>query len=165
MTLVTVDEARALIKTQLDDLQLQTMIDRLEAFIVSKVGLPQTVAEDVEFTETFHGGTRHLYLARKILSIVTITSDGTSITADEYRLWENEGIIERINGTWGTKIVVVYCPTNDAPLRKQVTIDALRIWIERTSSVSERLGDFSYNAPDWDIEVRKILRKLSFTII
>src|SRR5512136_1566827 len=95
MSLVTLDEARALVSTSLNDVDLQRVIDREEAWVISRCG-PHYVDDDTTVTQTLYGGMRRLYLARSIASVESVTEDDAVLAADDYRIWLDEGILERL---------------------------------------------------------------------
>lgn len=162
MSLVSVTEIKARIKTSLADASLQDAIDQAEADVVAHYGA-HYVDVTTTVTETRGGGLASLYLRRPLASITSITEDSTALTSADYRLWGNEGRVERLpSGTlWGDVVVIVYKPTNDNAQRKRVIIDLVRIDIERTALTHESIGgEYSYNAPDWEQERAGVLRRL-----
>ena len=167
-SLVSPADVKKLVKTAMSDPDLQEVIDRVEAQIVEKIGLPQDNDYTIEITKTLRGGTDSLFLPTEIHSITSIVEDDVALEADEYRVW-GAGVIEHlpINSNWGKVCVVTYKPADDRPKRKQVTIDLVRLVIERTAMKSESIaGEYSYTAPeDWDAEFRKAMKRLMFQAV
>ncbi len=163
--LVSVDEARALIVTDLDDTQLTTVIARVEAEISERIGDPQNDGDTTELTELIEGGFHNLYTQRKIGSITSITEDDTALTSDQWRAWPDQGRIERLasGAKWGTVITIVYKPKDERSARKQAIIDITRVQISRTAFKSEGIaGEYNYSAINWDDEALRILRRITF---
>lgn len=166
MSLVTVAEVRALVQTSLIDAQLQAVIDRVEAEITAVIGAPQNDEGTVEITKQLQGGTQNIYLPVEIGQVVSIHEDGVLLIADEYRVWPG-AVIERLpGGMWGRYVVVVFKPVDARPQRKSVTIDLVRLDVNRTAMQSENVaGEYSYQAPvNWDAERRKVMKRLAFAV-
>lgn len=167
-SLVTIASARALIKTSLQDLSLQEIIDRVEAQITERIGAPQTDAYDVEIVKTLRGEGGSLFLPTEIYSVTSIVEDDTALDAEDYRTWGG-GVIERlpIGASWGNRCVVTYKPADDRKKREQVVIDLARLVIERTAMQHESVGgEYSYTAPaDWDREFNKAMKRLVFQAV
>jgi hypothetical protein len=167
-SLVSPANVKALINTAVSDDNLQEVIDRIEAQIVQKIGLPQDNNYTVEITKTLRGGEGDsLFLPTDIYSVTSIVEDDVTLEADEYRMW-GAGVIERLSSTnWGSVCVVNYKPADDRPKRKQVIIDLVRLTIERTAMKSESIGgEYSYTATDdWDVEFRKAMKRLMFKAV
>lgn len=166
MSLLTIAEARALISTSLDDVQLQAVIDREEAWMIRAYGAHYTALLSV--TETLAGGkNKSLYLRRPIGSVTSITADEAVLDSDDYRVWGDEGRIERLpaGSRWGEEaIVVVYTPQDDNALRKSALIDLLRLTLNRSGLKSESVaGEYSYTAFENTEEERaRVMRTLGF---
>ena len=120
---------------------------------------------------------------------------GVALTEDEeFYVWENEGRLERIGGSiprsapsvtsvffmtdaqfagrsaagcWGSHVEVVYKPQDQHLKREQATIDLVRVYLSQTALRSESVaGEYSYQAPpNWELEKRRIMRRLSFVQI
>ena len=167
-SLVSPADVKKLVNTTMSNDDLQEVIDRIEAQIVEKIGLPQDNDHTVEITKTLRGGNDSLFLPTEIHSITSIVEDDVELEADEYRVW-GAGVIEHlpINSNWGSVCVVTYKPADDRSKRQQVIIDLVRLVIERTALKSESIaGEYSYTAPDdWDAEFRKVLRRLMFKAV
>ena len=147
MSLVTTTEMQALgVGLALSTAQLQTVIDREEALVVSMFGANYTGAA---VSETLHGGGSSLYLKRaagSISSIVEYLYPGdtapTTLTSADYYLWPSEGRIERLpwgasaSMKWGTPVTVSYIPVDDTNLRKEVLIALVQIAINEVSPIA-----------------------------
>jgi len=165
MSLVTIDEVRGLVNTSLSDTDLQTVIDRIEAQVTSRVGAPQVDGMTTTITKTFRGEGFFLFAPTEIYAVVSIAEDGNALSSSEYQTWAG-GVIERLPSEtyWGDRMTVVYKPADDRLLRAQVIIDLVRLTIERTAMKAESIaGEYSYTAPDnWDAEFRSAMRRLMF---
>ena len=150
MSLVTTADVRALINTPLSDANLQTVIDRIEAQIVERIGEPQTDAYATTIAKTLRGEGYYLFMTTEIYAIVSVTEDLNLLTSDQYQTWGG-GVIERLPSEtyWGDRTVVVYKPADDRKKRTQVIIDLVRLVLERTAMKSENIaGEYLYTAPD-----------------
>lgn len=142
-SLVTPTEVKALVQTSLTDSELQTVIDREEAWLAGRIG-----ALSGSRTETFYPtrGAEPLFLRRPAPS-VTVTDDGDAVDLGEddgeYRLLYGGTVVHRINTDWGDKVTVTYTP-NDSAAVKTAVIDLIRLRITDTGFVSERIGAYSY---------------------
>jgi hypothetical protein len=167
-SLVSPTDVKALINTSMSDANLQTVIDRVEAQIIKRIGAPQTDTYETEIVKTMRGEGPYLFTPAEIYSVVSIVEDDNSLTSDEYQTWAG-GVIERLpmNESWGNRVVVTYKPVDDRLIRAQVVIDLVRIEIERTAMRSESIaGEYSYTAPDnWDAEFRKAMKRLMFKAV
>ena len=169
MSVTSVDDVRALVPAAkaLSDTDLQTVINRIEAEIAAMIGAPY--AEDKSITLILPGGGKFLSLPRQIGEVVSVTvyatpaDAGRVLSEEEYVVWAQEGMLERANGVWESRVVVVFRPADDREQWKQAVIDLARIDIERTAQKQESVGgEYGYTAPDWEMERRKILRRLRF---
>lgn len=166
MSFVSIAEARALIKTGLNDSLLTAVIDRVEEEVTEKYGEPQDASLSVSVAETIYGGSQNLFVRRPIHSITSIVDDGTTLTADtNFRSWPSQGRIERLpSGTvWGTVCVVTYKPKREDGKWKSAIIELVRLYIEHTTMASESIGgEYSYSAPNWETERAKVFRRFGF---
>lgn len=164
-SLVSPADVRALVKTSLEDGDLQNVIDRIEAQVAERIGEPQTDGMATTITKTFRGEGYYLYMPTEIHEVVSIVEDSATLTGDEYQTWAG-GVIERLpsESYWGDRIVVTYKPKDDRKVRSQVIIDLARIVIERTAMKGESIGgEYSYTAPEnWDVQFNQAMKRLSF---
>lgn len=179
MSLLTVTQLKAQIRSSLSDAQLQSVIDREEAEVIRLYGA-HYVDGSTTVSETMEGGLRNLYLRRRLTSVTSITeyqtsdsTDGTVLTAvSDYRIWAAQGRIERMPstnvsgfgvGVWGAIVTIVYVPADDNDLRRAAIIDLCRLALERTALKSESIaGEYSYTAPEWGEARAEILQRLGF---
>jgi hypothetical protein len=167
-SLISPENVKALVNTSLSDLNLQDVIDRVEAQIVERIGEPQTDGMATTITKVMRGEGYYLFMPTEIHAVVSIVEDGNTLTGDEYQTWAG-GVIERLpnESYWGDRMTVVYKPVDDRKKRSQVIIDLVRLVLERTAMKSESIaGEYSYTAPDnWDVEFRSAMRRLMFKAI
>ena len=167
-SLVSPTDVKALINTALSDVDLQKVIDRVEAQITARIGAPQTDGLETQVARTVRGEGCNLFLPTEVHAIVTIVEDGVELTAEEYRVW-SAGVIERlpINASWGDRVVVTYKPVDDRLKRTEVIIDLVRLVIEHTAMKSESVaGEYSYTAPEnWEAEFRRAMKRLTFQAV
>jgi hypothetical protein len=159
LTLLTIAEIRALIRTDLDDTQLTSIAAREEAMLVSRLGPHGDGVSAVTATATAAGGDLFLYRP-----VVSITSVGGTVWASlsTLTLYPAQGRIA--GGRWDGAVAVVYIPADDREERRAALIDLIRLTLERTAMKGESVaGEYSYSAPDWEAERRAIYRRLMFT--
>jgi len=163
-SLLTIAECRAFINTSKTDAHLQVVIDRAEAMITSKIGAAQDDGNTVTIVETVNGGGDHLFTRVAFSTVVSITEDGAAVEADEYLEHGTSGMVENLYGEWGDVCVITYKPADQQAERIQAAIDLVRLMLERTAMASENIaGEYSYNAPDWDKAIKRVLKNLCFT--
>lgn len=179
MSLLTVAELKAQVRTSLTDAQLQPVINREEAEVIRLYGA-HYVDGLTTVTETLEGGTKSLYLRRRLASVSSITeystsdsTSGTLLTAvSDYRVWTAQGRIERMPstavsgfgvGVWGAIVIIIYVPFDDTDARKAAIIDLCRLALERTAFKSESIAsEYNYTAPEWGEARAEILQRLGF---
>jgi hypothetical protein len=143
MSLVSLAEVRALVKSNLSDSDLQAVIDREEGWLATRIGLLSGSR-----TETLYPrrGAEHLHL-RRSTSSVTVTDDGDAVDVGDdygdYRLLYSGTVVERVGTDWGIKVAVTYEP-NDSAAVKAAIIDLIRLRMTDTGFVAERIGQYSY---------------------
>lgn len=139
MSLVTLGDVRALVKSGLSDPDLQAVIDREEAWLASRIG-----ALTGERTDTFTpGADAPLYLRRQAASVV-LTDAGVAVAADQFTFTPSAGQIRRIYGSWKGPVTVTYTPTDSATVARAV-IELVRGTTTETGYESESMGDYSYS--------------------
>jgi len=167
--LVSAATAKVLVKSGLSDAEMDAVITRIEAMITDRIGAHQEADLSVSLTETLRGYGAFLFTKRPIYSVTSITEGSTSLDPDYYRVWGGSGEIERLpeGSEWGTVCEVTYKPMDQRSERTAVIIDLVRLHIERTAMAAESVaGEYAYTAPtDWDAEMLKCLRRLSFTAV
>lgn len=170
MSVTSVDDVRALVPAAsgLSDEALKTVIDRIEAEIAALIGAAYVDA-DTSIEVTLSGGGKFLALPRAASRVVQVTvyltpdDTGRALEDSEYVAWLDEGLLERYGALWEPRVVVAFVPVDDRARWKQVVIDLVRLDVERTALFQESVGgEYSFTAPDWERERRKILRRLTF---
>ena len=152
--LLTAADIRAHVETALDDVALQTVIDRVDADLVQRAG-----PHSGPLTETMTGRTRSAYVSRPIASVSSVR-EGAIIAAetpmlsatDEYRLWPTEGRIERFpaGSSFATVVEVVYTPVDETDRRKRVLLELVRLDLAQSGRAQERVGsDYRYRGLDY----------------
>ena len=167
MSLVSPSDVRALCPTNLSDDQLQAVIDREEAEVVRLYGAHYK-DEETTVSEELSGGYGALFLRRQVAKVVSVTENDTLLAASAYELWGDQGKLVRLplGRWWGRVVVVDYVPVDDTEQRVQAIIDLVRLAVNRTALKSESVaGEYSYQAPDWEVERATILRRLGLDAI
>jgi hypothetical protein len=154
MPLVEAAEARAFIRSDLTDAELQTVLDREEAMLIGRLGPHGDGTTAATVTLVGFGG--ELYLSRPVASITSVNGSATGWSA-----YAGQG---RILGAWSGEVTVVYVPADDREARKQAIIDLARLSIQRTAMKAESTGgEYSYTAPQsWEAERAAIYRSLMY---
>jgi hypothetical protein len=153
-SLTTLAEVRALVRSRLSDADLQTVIDREEAWLAGKIGVLTG-----ERTDTFKPGTTNtpLYLSRRTDS-VSVTDDGTAVAAADLLFTPSTGCLRRVAGVWPWPpyppaepwfpcwqgdVAVTWTPTDSAAIKRAV-IELVRGTVGETGMESETMGTYSY---------------------
>jgi hypothetical protein len=146
--ILTVDELREHVNSDLGDDALQRLLDAAEWAIVNRAGAVGAR------TEIASGGFRFIALARPAFSITSIVeSVGTATTtlaSDDYLAGAGEMVIERlITGTnprsgWAPKVTIVYTPVEDEPIRKEVQIELCKLALNYQPGLAEEtIGEWT----------------------
>jgi hypothetical protein len=157
VSLLDIDEVRAVVSTDLSNLDLWGVITREEIELVRRFG-----AHTGAHTETHSGGGKSVYCTRPIASVTSVseylylgdTTPQALVVNTDYVVWETQGRIERIAGCFGPKVVVAFTPDDDQELRKQVLIELIRIGINQSTFTQESVSgvEDSYSSTmsmDW----------------
>lgn len=167
--LLTAAEFKAVMPIGMSDDDLDDVIERVEAEVNAIIGAPYSDA--LELTETFDVHGRHsLFVERPISSVTSITeyddfsSSATSETLTEgtdFFVWPDRGQIDRIDASWGARVVVVYVPTDRRTERKAMLIDLVRLALSRSGYRQEQVGgEYSYTSlADYEQERNRIIRR------
>lgn len=173
MSVTTLADVRALVETILTDSQLQDVIDRVEEDLTQSLGDFAATLDGDDLTEVHAGGVQNIFLNRPVESVTTVTeystltaTTGTALTENtDFVVWAKEGRLQRI-GRWGAKVTIAYQPVNQDKKWIQAVADLVRYVINHQSQKAESVaGEYSYTAPDYAVEKRKIVRRLQFVVI
>jgi hypothetical protein len=152
-SLVSLAEVRALVKSRLNDIDLQVVIDREEAWLAGRVG-PLTGERTDTWTPGI--GDTPLYLTRRAPSVV-LTDDGRTLASSEFLFTPSTGMIRRVwtpdlqdNPPWrqlylgweGT-VSATYTPADEAAVKLAI-IELVRLATGETGFDSETIGDYQY---------------------
>lgn len=164
MALLTVAELEEHIETDLPITALDRLIADAEQEIVQRFG------EHATQTDRTYGGFHLLVLSRpadSITSATEIIGETTyNLVADDYELWPDKVRLKRLTtGTnprsaWGDVVEVSYAPVDETAKRKRVMIDVIKLAIEHRGLASEKVGDYSMSAVDYERERSRILNRL-----
>jgi hypothetical protein len=146
--ILTVDELREHVNTDLGDDALQRLLDAAEWAIVNRAGAPGAR------TEIASGGFRFIALARPAASITsiveTVSSADTTLISDDYLVGTGEMLIERLGtGTnprsgWAERVTTVYTPVDDDPVRVEVQIALCQLAINYLPGLAEEtIGEWT----------------------
>jgi hypothetical protein len=160
MAILTVDELRTFVTTDLGDEALQTLLDATEAEIVALAGASGAR------TEITDGGSRFISLARPASAITSIKelvgSVETTLATDDYLLYPGGMLIERLDyGTnpyprWHGQVTTVYTALDDEALRKAVQLALCQLDLNYKPGLAEEtIGEWTErysNNSAWNIE-------------
>lgn len=167
MSLVTVEQVKLLVGSNLPDEVLQDVIDRVEAEVVRMYGAHYSGS--LELTETLEGGEYRLFVRRPISTLTSVVENDEALTVDDdFKLEAEQGNLLRLplGSTWGWETIVKYKPVDDSDQRREVILDLVRVTLERTAMRREsEQGVYSYEAPDWEAERATILRRLRWGLL
>lgn len=166
--LITVQEAREHLETDITDAALTRVLDSLEADIVARFGENATQSDYLEP----HGGYRNvIYPTRKVATVTSATeveSDGTETVLDpsDYAVVSGGARIDRKQTganprtTWAPAVKVVYVPEDSNARRVLVLIDLAKIELQYNGLASESVGDWSGNIDAYEQRREEIMRRL-----
>lgn len=174
--ILTLEELRAHVETELEDDDLQLLVDAAEQAIV-KALRQFGVAYDEGLVETHDGGQSYIFLRWPATSIESITeTDGgtdTVLEADDYRIrGDGVSVLRLASGTnprtwWGAPVRVEYSAAHaDAELGR-VQIALVKLDLNHNPGVaSESIGSWSEQATsnsafNYQLERESILASLN----
>lgn len=166
MSLVAMSECRALVKSSLSDSDLQDIIDRTEQEVEDRIGAFQDETLLVTTTETGVLKSSRMILTRQpFIAVTSITIDGAAVDPDAYTTRGFAGMISGLpvayDSSGPAEYTIVYRPIDQRSKLKRTIIDLVRLAIEQTAMESESVaGEYSYQAPNWEREHQKILRRV-----
>jgi len=146
--ILTVDEFRAFVHSDLGDDELQLLLNAAEEAIVAYAGSPSSV------TELIDGGPNRIALRRPASAITSISETRsttvTTLAGNDYRIRADGYVLERLNtGTnprlyWWGLVTVTYTPVADADTRKSVQIELVKLDLAQDAALkSQTIGSFS----------------------
>jgi|SRR6185436_12165917 hypothetical protein len=152
MTILSTDEFRDFVQTDLDDAALQVLLDAAESAIVAYAGPPGVASELVD------GGVGRLPLSRQASAVTTVTetrgTTTTTLATDDYRIRADGYVLERLRtgtnprSTWNGLVELTYVPIDDTAIRKAVQVELVQIDLASSGSAggnlkSQSIGDYS----------------------
>ena len=161
-------EIRSRLNTPLTDLELGNMIIAAQAEIEGVHGAAYVDA-DTPITELHLGSYEALHLKRKVATVEEVREyafPGSSVNVletDDYFLDADHGVLTSRYGKWGWRVEVDYVPQDDRNKWREAVIDLVRMALSRSALKAESVaGEFSYQAPDWEMEKARIINRLGF---
>lgn len=138
MSLVTLSEVRALVKSGLADADFQAVIDREESWLAGRIGALAGAR-----TDTFYPGLTDapIYLGRRAASVVVTDK---AVAVSDIRFASDTGLVRRTSGYWTGPVVVTWTPT-DTDVVKRGVIELVRGTLTETGYDSETIGDYAYS--------------------
>ena len=166
MALLTVDQIRQHVETDLVDDALTRLVDDADAEIIACEGVL------AEHTDHQHGCQykADLWLSRRASEITEVIEEAseseTTLAADDYALRPGGlRLSRRSDGTnprttWAPIVSVTFTPVSDVERRTRVLIDLVRLAVQFNALRSESAGDYSATSADYEEERRRILSRL-----
>lgn len=171
MAVIGVGDVRALVRSALNDAQLQLVIDREQAALERRLGAAYVDAVTT-LTQIRRGEGGHVFLPRRILTVSSVTERRSvdyaaeTLAASNYFIHAGSGMLERLpqGQRWGEIVTVTYVPADDRAEWRAALLELVRLQLARTALKSESIaGEYSYTAADdWDADRAKLLRRLGF---
>lgn len=174
MAILTVDELRDHVTTDLIDSAVQRLLDATEEVIVARAGAPGSRSEIVD------GGGRFITLARPASAVASVTETRwfttTTLVADDYSLRPGGYVLERLRtGTnprwhWHGDVSVTYTPIADTSTREWVQIELIKLALTENPGLNaETIGAWSQqyvNNSAWNptLEQESILSRLDVSL-
>ncbi len=171
MTILSADELREHIETDLGDVALLRLAAGAEEMIVREAGQTSDVTETRNEWGFPWGRHRELYTARPVSIFTSIKERShpddaqTTLETDDYRLEGVRRIIRLQEGTnprqlWAPYVELIYTPESDNDIRKLVQIALVKLGVMYSGAKKETEGDFEFWHNDTATETTAILRKL-----
>jgi hypothetical protein len=164
MSLLTTDELRQHVETDLSDEALQRIIDAQEERIDDRCGASGTQTQ--AFSPNY---SNVLFPYRKVASITsiveTVGDTSTTLAADDYRVVNGKRIDRLGTGTnprtyWAPDVLVSYVPEGKTDQRITVLINLCKLDIEYSGLKSESIGDHSESHEGYLDEREEIIADL-----
>jgi hypothetical protein len=148
---VTLGEVRALVDTDLSDLDLQAILDREEGWLAGRIGALTGARTDV--FSPGHGDTP-IYLSRRTMSVV-VADNALAVAAADLRFVPTSGMVRNARGYWSGPVTVTYTPT-DVDDVKRAVIELVRGTVAETGNDAETIGDYSYSRGDAAVRLGRL---------
>lgn len=167
MSLLTINQIKQHVETDLGRDAIQRLIDDAEAEIVRHFGPHGDSSNPI--TEDCEGGGEFIFLSRPYDSLTSVTEreseEDTVLETDDYRSYYGRRALKRqssgTNGRtrWADDVRVVYT-ADDRDRRRRVMVDLLRLEIQYSGLKSEKSGNYSESQVEYEAEKTKILNRL-----
>jgi hypothetical protein len=140
-TVVTVEQVKAVVSTDLSDEDLEEVIAREEAWLARRLG-PLTGERDQTCYIIDSDLDMPLYLARPTVEVV---DNGIELGEAQVRLLGAGTQVERADASWTGPVVVITFTPNDELEVERAVIELTRLSVSTTPFESERIGEYSYS--------------------
>lgn len=168
-TILTVDEVREHVETDLGDDALERLVDAADQEIIDRLGALAT------HTDVLPGhGLPALPLTRRASAITSaverIGATNYTLGSDDYRLDANGYNLHREQGStypdvgWNGEVTVVYVPyggaTGETAARKKLLVDLVKLDTMYNAAQSDNVGDGSRTSLDHTAERNKLFSSM-----
>lgn len=161
----TTAELREHVETDVSDTALQRLIDAEYSALIKTFGAEASQVDDLA------GDGERIHLTRQassIASVVERTASGTETTLeeDDYRIEMGSKALRRLSdGTnpgscWAAQVRVTYASDDDYFM---TVVELVRLRLQYKALQSERSGDHSETAVDFQAERQKLMRGIALT--
>jgi hypothetical protein len=155
--LVSVEELREHVESDKSDAALTTVLEGVEAEIIERFGAHDVATERRHITAPY---VDELILQHIPLAVESVTSDGEALTVEEHYSHAS-GVLTRVGGYWGERVIITYTPTTEATQRRKLAIIKLaQLELAYSGYKSQSTPDASESPLDYDAERSKIIRSL-----
>ena len=168
--ILTTEEVRLNVETEIGDSALGILIDDADAEIVRRLG---PLASQTEVLGAFD---RTIYLKRKSTAITSAvervrTGFGSytdyTLASDDYELLADGMRVERLrSGTnphshWRGTVTIVYVPVDETAQRKRLLVDMVKLAVRYDATRSIGMGNSQVTHVDYQAEREQLFRGLS----
>ena len=161
-------DVRAEINTSLTDGTLTKMIADVQARIEAVTGSLQDSMDSVSNSVVVRCMGKNLWLPQPILSVTSITiEDGDVVSSSSYRVWSDQGRIERKDGaTWENVLTVVYKPKQQIERARRAALNMVRVFMDAKALDGESVGgEYSYQSGrSTDERLQECIRSIAFLV-
>ncbi len=163
---ITIDQLRARVETDLDDVVMQRILDANVKAIERKAGTA-TESEDQDGTNSdFMSVLRPVAAVLSIIERRSHTSDAVTLSTNDYRLVGKYKFLRLGDGDnparcWGVEVQFNYTPEVDTAVRDRVTLDLSQVDVEYRPFNEEKVGKGEWEGKaDWNKQRRELLAQV-----
>ena len=162
-SLLTLEQVRSIVETDLSDAALEIIVDAADADILSLYG-----PHSGPISEIVQGGALRLFPRQTIETLTSVSewgygkaeSEAVSVGSDAYQVrFEGRGV-ECLQRYWAYNVKLTYTPVDQRAERRAVLVDMVKVDVVYEGLRSSRTGDSSLQHVDHESERNGILNRL-----